>query len=54
MEEAQMQCFTLVSGNLTKQAKKERYNFIVKTLRILYLLPIFSALVKWVVVSIKR
>ena len=51
-----MQCFTLVSGNLTKQAKKKRYNFIDNRLRIstLHLTPIFSALVKREVVPFRR
>ena len=42
--------------NLTKKAKKERYNFIANRLRIriLHLLFIFSALVKRVVVPFKR
>ncbi len=42
--------------NLTKKAKKKRYNFIANRLRIsiLHLLFIFSALVKRVVVPFKR
>lgn len=42
--------------NLTKKAKKERYNFIANRLRIstLHLSPTFSALVKRVVVPFKR
>lgn len=42
--------------NLTKKAKKKRYNFITNRLimSILHLLFIFSALVKRVVVPFKR
>ena len=49
-----MHCICL--QNLTKKAKKKRYNFIVNRLRIstLHLLFIFSALVKRVVVPFKR
>ena len=56
LEHPLIQCFALVSGNQQSEAKKKRYNFIVKSLRIstLHLLPIFSALVKRVVVPFKR
>ena len=56
LEYSRIQCFALVSWKLQLEAKKKRYNFIVKTLRIskLHLSPIFSALVKRVVVLFKR
>ena len=56
LEYSRIQCFALVFRDLQFEAKKKRYNFIVKALRIstLHLSSIFSALVKRVVVPFKR